>query len=231
LIGVGLLSASLARAEDGGTQPELSLPQVLERIGKRLAARASSCSFVEKTTVEELDANQKVTAREIDTYRVERTGKDVKRTRTAVERSLGDLNPQLRPKEDSQLTPEERERRRNFRTPFHLEEQAKFRFKWAKPAEGDRVFVAFEPLEPKFETSTGVATLDTRPDGVFTIESKPSKFPVYLSKMDSRMAYANTPCGLQLARLELTGEGGILFVRTRFHTLTVLDEHSVPPGQ
>ncbi len=218
---VALLSAS-ARAET-------TLDPLLKKIGEQLAAAQTvpACSMVERTTVEELDSDKKVKASEVHTYRVERSGRETKRTRLGVQKGVGALSPRLRPKPDEELSKEEKERRANFRTPFHLEEQAKYRFSWAQAPENGRATIAFAPHQPEPERGTGVATVDVNTGQLLTMRSKPSKFPPFLSEMDSRMGFADTPCGLLPTRFEMSGEGGLLFLRSRFRFVTVMEGHAV----
>lgn len=221
-----LCVGSLAWAQDAGTD---ILPEALKTFGTRLStAHSSSCTYVEKSTVEQLDSDKKVTAREVHTYRVEQTGREVKRTFVSAEKKLGELTSRLRPKQDNELSKDELERRRNLRSPFHMEEQAKYRFRWVQPPSKGTGLIAFEPLERDVKNTVGVATADVESHSSLLILSRPSDFPTGLSELDAKTNYANTPCGLRPIRFEVSGEGGILFLRVRFHSVTVFEGHAAP---
>jgi hypothetical protein len=216
-----LAMAAPAYPQDAGSA-RLDVSNVLKKIGDDLAeARAGTCTFVEKTTVEELDSDKKVTAREVHTYRVERSPSTLKKTLVSMKKDFGELNSRLRPKQDSELTKEEEERRRNLKTPVHFQEQPAYRFTSKQPGT-----IAFEPLERDETKSVGLVTVDPESGRLLTLSSKPSKYPAFLSQLDVGVVYGITPCGLEATRFELSGEGGFLFVRTRFHTVTVIDGHA-----
>lgn len=226
LVVAALVAAAPASAENSGS-PELALDPVLRNIADALEKVSPKCSFVENTLVEELDSKKVPTAREVHRFRVELNGGQAKRTLLDVKKELGELNSRLRPKQDSELSDKEKEQRKNWRTPFHRAEQPKYRFQWAgTPKAGERA-ISFEPLKRDVEKGVGVARVDAETGQLIGYTSKPSKFPIYLSEFDTHMAFAETPCGQMLTRAEMTGEGGLLFFRARFHSITSLEGHAL----
>jgi hypothetical protein len=209
-----LLLGTTAHADDE------SLNEVLQRIGEQLRrAQTPQCSYTERTTVEELGGDREVKAREVPTARVSTRQGEVRRTFLPAVRERGQLDERLRPKRDDEISG--RERAQRMRTPFHLEEQSKYRFAWTPSRDG----ISFEPRQPALERGVGVGHL--RDGALHRIVSRPSSYPVFLRELNLRTELTETACGLQPTRFEFTGEGGLLFVRKRFHSLTVSEGHSV----
>lgn len=208
--------------------PELE--PVLEKIAARLeASAAGGCAMVEETTVEELDSARKPIAREIHTAQSRRVKGEVTRSEATVKKDLGELNSRLRPKNDSELTAEEKERRKKAKLPFHQSEQAKFRFKWVGTPKDGLGTIGFSPVTADAERGIGFAEVNVETGALLTFNSRPSKFPAFLSQLDLKLTFADTAaCGQQLSKLEVTGEGGVLFVRTRFRSVSVFTGHQAP---
>lgn len=222
-----LALAFIVAAADAGTPTDVELPVLLARIAEQLPSAMLPCGFTERTTAEELSRKGQPTARERHTFRIERTRDAVKRERVSVDNTLNELSARIRPKADSELTDEEKERRkRSFRTPFRTEEQASYRFRLGVAKQAGQAVVFFEPVERDATRGEGFATVDLETGRILTIVSKPSEFPVFLSELDIRMAFGDTACGWQPTRIDVKGEGGFLFIRTRFRSMTTLDEYT-----
>lgn len=227
-----LMLAVLASAPDAGAQEvapgPIELAVLLKRMAQALPPANLPCGFTERTTAEEFDKNGQATARELHTFRIERKRDGaVKRDRVSVDKQLGELNARIRPKPDSELSNEEKERRRRgFRTPFRAEDQAAYKFEWAKPPAGGQATIAFSPIEKNPERGTGVATVDVESGRILSITSKPSKFPPFLHELDIQTQFGDTACGWQPTRLYVKGSGGFLFFQTRFRSSTTLDDYT-----
>ncbi|MBX7117343.1 MAG: hypothetical protein K1X64_23720 [Myxococcaceae bacterium] len=220
------LTLAVATAADAGPSAEIDLPVLLARIAQQLPPATLPCGFTEHTTAEELDRHGQPSARERHTFRIERTHDAVERRRISVDNTFHQLSARIRPKEDSELTEEEKERRkRSFRTPFRADEQPSYHFRLGPSNPAGQVVVYFTPVEKDVTRPEGFATVDLDTGRLRTIVSKPSKFPAFLSELDIRMAFGSTACGWQPTRIELKGEGGFLFIRTRFRSTTTLDEY------
>ena len=216
----------IVAAADAGTPNDIDLPVLLARVAEQLPSATLPCGFTERTTAEELDRKGQPSARERHTFRIERTRDAVKRERVSVDNTFNELSARIRPKEDSELTDDEKERRkRSFRTPFRADEQTSYRFRLGEPKQPGQAVVFFEPVEKDTTRGEGFATVDLETARILTIVSRPSAFPVFLSELDIRMSFGSTACGWQPTRIELKGEGGFLFIRTRFRSMTTLDEY------
>ncbi len=203
------------------------LDPVLVKIGARLeAGRNSSCAMVEVTTVEELDKAKKPIAREIHTAKLVRVKGEVTRGPAEVKKDLGELNSRLRPKNDSELTSEEKDRRK-AKLPFHDSEREKFRFRWVGTPKDGVGTIGFSPLTAAAERGTGFAEVNVETGALLSLTSRPSKFPAFLSELDLQLKFAETAaCGPELSRIDVTGEGGFLFLRFRFRSVSVFSEHA-----
>lgn len=180
------------------------------------AADATACVYEERSRIEALDAAGAVTASELHVTQVEVTPRAQKRTLLEIKKEKGELDAKLRPKQEQ----------RTLRTPFHPQERDKYRFTWLTPRSEPRASVRFEPLDPSVERPEGVAVLDTRTGALISMRSRPSKLPAFVNLLESDASFGMTPCGLRALRFELTGDGGALFLRTRFHSVSSMTGHA-----
>lgn len=190
-------------------------PALLQKLAAHTAALetfASHARVTVETTADELDGDGKVTSSKHFVVRQTRDGEKLTRTLVSAEENGKDVTEKQR----SEL--EQKPKRGPVRSPFHPEEQPRYRF-----TQRDETHVAFEPLTPSDENFVGEATIDPAAATVQRMTLHIAKLPAMVDQLDMTLLMeAPTPAGNALSRLTLQGKAGVLMFKKRFRVTTTL---------
>src|ERR1700733_6764526 len=126
----------------------VSTPVKLETLlqkasASRRQADAALCAYQEDHVVDELDKDGRSIGQETHHFAVEvRAGKQ-QRTLLNVEKNFGKLTSELRPKQDQELSAEQKTNRQKLFQPLNAEEQALFHFDLKSQDGRGRAEIAF----------------------------------------------------------------------------------------
>lgn len=217
-----LLTALLAGTPDAGAPDAGPVDPLIAVLAKAGASEAKKgpCSFVEESVVDGLDPSGKTEGRIF--RRFETTVKDA----VVVERNL--ISKKVEGNPSSQLTKETEPSKDPQLSAFHPKRQAEFSFRIDGPADADVVKVRFGPKEDDVKRLKGFALIDAKTGLITHLEGNPSKLPTLLDEFNFAMDQAETACGPHITRAQISGKGGLLFLRVQFKAETTFSEQKLP---
>lgn len=205
-----------AQSPDAGADP---LAALLALAGAS-EAKKGPCAFVEDSTVVGLDSSGKVEGTIVRKF--ETTVKDA----TVAERKL--ISKKVDGSPSSQLTKEQEPSKEPQLSAFHPKKQGEFVFRIDGPADAERVKVRFGPKEDDAKRLKGFALIDPKTGLVVRLEGEPSKLPMFLDQFHFAMDQAETACGPHITKANISGKGGLLFLRVQFRAETTFTGQKLP---
>ncbi|MFT3707009.1 MAG: hypothetical protein QM817_05000 [Archangium sp.] len=197
-------------------------PALLEKLGAQAQSMESlwnSTACTIDVDAEEQDGAGKVTKTVKTSLRVARDGKNVTRKLISHQEDGKDLTEakrkEIEGKEGSKVS----------KSPFHPDEQKKYRFDQKDPTH-----ITFEPLGSKTEDNLiGEATIDPDTQTVKALDMHPAKFPMFVQELGIRVEFdANTSNGKGMSALNIKGLAGALFFKKRFVVKTRFSDYAAP---
>lgn len=217
---VALLLAQTAQPLVTPSSSEAELSALLRPLGeaeRQQRAHPAPCSFREEFRAEEVDEQGALLGWEEAVSKVERRD-DLVYTLVELRRGGRSVDGRLKTKRDNELSADEKRKRRDFRTPFHAEDQPLYLFEWKGRRPDGTVAVGFQPREPSSERFKGTAVIDPVALRVVTVEQQLSQLPALLWTFEMQVHFEPTACGEQATHLTTKGSGGFLFIRKFFRT-------------
>ncbi len=203
-------------------------PALLEKLGahaRRLEDLTNASAVTVDIKAEELDGDGAVKKTTRTTMRVARTKGHVERKLLLQDEDGKDLTEAKR----AELEAVPKKEGAAVRSPFHPDEQAKYRFVMLAPPERQPALVrlGFQPAGEKNEAlSIGDATVDPEAGEVRTLSLRPSKNPAFVDALFIELTLdAVTPAGHATSRLALRGSAGVLFFKKRFRVVTTFADY------
>jgi hypothetical protein len=236
---VALLGALAGMVAGLASTPALAAPPSAELLD-RMAAYAASfeamrnrASFAVDGRMETLDrAGHSGDVKELKA-RVEGDGKD---TRLLVlkytedgEDKTADAEKKARDRAAERKAHPDKKR---LRIPILASEQPRYVFDQVETdgADSNRVRIAFVPKVPADDTIEGSAWIDTRTGAPISAGFKISKTPMFVDYLHFTVEFgAQTGLGAAVSKVEVDGDGGVLFFRKRFHGTATLSDYRIVP--
>lgn len=214
---LALVLVTLTAADpDAGADP---LTLILAKAGAS-EAKKGPCSFVENSTVEGLDPAGKLEGTITRTF--ETTVKDA----MVADRKLTAKKVTGSP--SSQLTKEQEPAKEPQLSAFHPKKQGEFTFRIDGPPDAEKVKVRFGPKEDDAKRLKGYALIDANTGLVEHLEGEPSKRPMFLDEFKFAMDQAETACGPHITKANISGKGGLLFLKVQFRAETTFTGQKLP---
>jgi hypothetical protein len=236
---VALLGSLAGMAAGFASTPALAAPPSSELLD-RMAAYAESfeamrnrASFAVDGRMETIDrAGRAGDVKEL-TARVEGDGRD---TRLLVlkytedgEDKTADAEKKARDRAAERKAHPDKKR---LRIPILASEQPRYVFDQVETdrADSNRVRIAFVPKVPADDTIEGSAWIDTRTGAPISAGFKISKTPMFVDYLHFTVEFgAQTGLGAAVSKVEVDGDGGVLFFRKRFHGIATLSDYRFVP--
>jgi hypothetical protein len=121
--------------------------------------------------------------------------------------------------------------RKRVRMPLLADEQPRYRFDQVQVDAQDpnRVRIAFTPKERGGDTIEGSAWVDARTGTLISAGFKLTKTPTFVDYVHVTVQFGEpTQLGPAVSTVSVDGEGGLLFIRKRFHLSATLWDYRLP---
>jgi hypothetical protein len=122
--------------------------------------------------------------------------------------------------------------KKRLRIPILASEQSRYVFDQVETdrTDSNRVRIAFVPKVPADDTIEGSAWIDARTGAPISAGFKISKTPMFVDYLHFTVEFgAQTGLGAAVSKIEVDGDGGVLFFRKRFHGTATLSDYRIVP--